>query len=372
MDVISLGLANKNLKTESTIRNSVLGVGVEGAFNSVKERVDSLEDVFKNAYKTANELILLDAINLMKANARLNVIERSIKYGMKNMFFDDLLDASGLDLIESEGYVLDEIEGSVACNVQHLAGIVENKTISIITTLTEPTDLIPTKAILTVEEENKVIKKHSPIMLGKEEPLPYLVEESSTILQKAYGGWRALDGDKNTAWVTSSGNTTGDITLDIGERKIVNSYTIHSHDSSEVVTEAMLPKTWTFMGSNDKMNWTQLDMQIDQQNWTKNEVRGFEFENNTSYQFYKIEILQNNGSSSYLALPEISLFLYDKKSNNNKIEYYISRNDGAEWERIVPDTVFYFDKQLVGQAKIKLKMKFPAGTKLLNYGLTWD
>jgi len=52
--------------------------------------------------------------------------------------------------------------------------------------------------------------------------------------------------------------------------------------------------------------------------------------------------------------------------------YYISRDNGGHWESIQPNTLFYFHDHISPlDNKLKIKMELPAGTKLLNYALTW-
>ncbi|MEB2276885.1 hypothetical protein LAV82_22975 [Bacillus sp. ILBB4] len=138
MDIVSYGIGNKSAKEEANLRKDILGTGVEGAHPHVRARIDSLEEAIENVNSLANKLIINDAVNIMKAHAKLNAIANTTKYKMHNMIFDDLLDLSGIDTSKSSGYTHDTVNGSL-------------KNGSIVTK-EEITDVIPSKVVLNVDE----------------------------------------------------------------------------------------------------------------------------------------------------------------------------------------------------------------------------
>jgi hypothetical protein len=144
MDIISYGVAGKAAKSEKATRNNVLGAGVEGTSPHVKERIDVLEESVQGVVSQADKLIVNDAVNIMKAHAKLNSVAKTMKYKMQNMVFDDLLDLSGIDTTKSSGYTHDAVNG-----------LISNGTI---VTKTEVADSIPQRVILTVEENAAIIK----------------------------------------------------------------------------------------------------------------------------------------------------------------------------------------------------------------------
>ncbi|SFJ65904.1 hypothetical protein SAMN02799624_05423 [Paenibacillus sp. UNC496MF] len=143
MDIIAYGVANKAAKDEKNTRNNILGTGVTGAYPHAKDRIDALEAGIQNAVAKANELIINDAINIMKANAKLNVVAKTIRYKHQNMIFEDFLDASGIDAGKSSSYTLDTTNGLVKASGSGSYTIV---------TTQELADVVPEKAILVVEE----------------------------------------------------------------------------------------------------------------------------------------------------------------------------------------------------------------------------
>ncbi|ECP9029753.1 hypothetical protein FU976_08030 [Campylobacter jejuni] len=143
MDIISYGIANKAGASEKKTRDTTLAAGIQGKHPNIKSRIDSLEKAFEGLTLKANQMIVNDAINIMKANAKLNAIAKTTRYKMQNMFFDDLLNLSGIDTVKSNGYIHDPIIGTI-------------KGGTIITTI-EIADAIPAKAILSVEADGEAV-----------------------------------------------------------------------------------------------------------------------------------------------------------------------------------------------------------------------
>lgn len=73
------------------------------------------------------------------------------------------------------------------------------------------------------------------------------------------------------------------------------------------------PKAWTFLGSNDNVNWTTLDARSYVTNWTAGEVKTFSFSNQMAYEYYKFNCTEITGAvaENFMQLWEIQ-FLYGK------------------------------------------------------------
>ncbi|MED3626576.1 hypothetical protein P4478_05355 [Bacillus subtilis] len=141
MDIISYSAGSKASSLEKRIRNKTLGIGVEGDYLNIDERIRSIEKVIDGINSKANQLILNDTINIMKAHAKLNTIAKTSRYRMQNMIFDDFIDASGIDKLKSYGYFYSSSMGYVRPSGSNCT----------IETITETSETYPNKAILTVE-----------------------------------------------------------------------------------------------------------------------------------------------------------------------------------------------------------------------------
>jgi len=68
-----------------------------------------------------------------------------------------------------------------------------------------------------------------------------------------------------------------------------------AHDAAGNLTLA--PKTWTFQGSDDGADWTQLDSQSNVTNWTA-AYNEYHFANETAYRHYRLRITANNNNNA--------------------------------------------------------------------------
>lgn len=112
MDINSFSLASKAASDLTKIKTD-MGSAVKGSYASVKARLDNLDTNVELAYSLTNNAIINNAINIMKANERLNVIAKNNKYNMEQMIFDDLFDLSGIQTSASTGYLHDAVAGTI-------------------------------------------------------------------------------------------------------------------------------------------------------------------------------------------------------------------------------------------------------------------
>jgi hypothetical protein len=94
--------------------------------------------------------------------------------------------------------------------------------------------------------------------------------------------WQAFDINNTTTW---AGTTNGGwLSYNFPTSRIIIRYGFVSS-----VNNSQSPRTWTFEGSNDGINWTVLDTQT---NFTTviNTFYSFTFTNTTPYTFYRINV----------------------------------------------------------------------------------
>lgn len=115
MDIIAYGAASKEKRRAEELA-ALLGADVKGGKENLQERLDTLMDSMDDVTRLADRVIVRDAVNLMKAEARLNTVVQAKKYGMDHMVFDDLLDLSGIDTLKSTGYTHDAVKGEIHAN----------------------------------------------------------------------------------------------------------------------------------------------------------------------------------------------------------------------------------------------------------------
>lgn len=144
-------------------------------------------------------------------------------------------------------------------------------------------------------------------MTSNNTPEPYVALASSA-LTATYAPYRAFDGDYKggIAWVMAP--NSGFIQLDFGEghEKQIEKYNIVAWNVSNHINTQ--PKDWSFEGSVDGENWTLLDVRTGETNWAQGEKRSYRLQNKNFYRFYRLNITDNNGSTSYTAIQELEFY----------------------------------------------------------------
>jgi autotransporter-associated beta strand protein len=74
----------------------------------------------------------------------------------------------------------------------------------------------------------------------------------------------------------------------------VNAYRVMSNGHSDSSAGERAPKSIKFYGSNDGIEWMELDDRSHETGWVMNEMRQYEFTNETAYTRYRIEFYACN------------------------------------------------------------------------------
>jgi len=168
---------------------------------------------------------------------------------------------------------------------------------------------------------------HETNMTSNTTPPP-LIASASTEFNNNYAAWKAFNGTNSGGvdyWCTTVG-TTGWVQINYGRRVYANSVELTAHLNSATVVTGM-PKDFNILGSNDGINFTELLKVTNQVGWGFAETREFNFNITEPYQYYRIQVLSENGYG-YVTISEI-LFRYKSNSilelpnvtKNNFVKY---------------------------------------------------
>lgn len=127
---------------------------------------------------------------------------------------------------------------------------------------------------------------------------------ASTQIHELESKEMAFDNTTNTKWLTN-GPTTGWIQFQFpnGTMYTITRYSITSADD----TPSRDPRNWTLYGSNDGSNWDAVDTQ-NNQSWTDRfQRREFACTSPNAFNYYRLDITANNGSSDYTGFSEMEL-----------------------------------------------------------------
>ncbi|PKD20387.1 hypothetical protein APR41_14000 [Salegentibacter salinarum] len=107
------------------------------------------------------------------------------------------------------------------------------------------------------------------------------------------GSLKLIDNDVNSKFLTGGFPQDFWMQQNFTDAKVANKYTITS--GNDAPDRDM--KSWELLGSNDGITWEVIDTRTDQ-SWTeRNQTREYNFDNSNAYLYYRINVLDNNGSS---------------------------------------------------------------------------
>lgn len=120
--------------------------------------------------------------------------------------------------------------------------------------------------------------------------------------------WKAFDRTENSYSSSDGSGGIGHLGYKFVNHIKIGKYAVRNTNvSSESI---MLPKDWTFEGSNDGVNWTVLDTQVDQ-SWTATLTDRNYFINISkinSYKMYRLNWTANNGYANFTAINEFKMY----------------------------------------------------------------
>ena len=73
----------------------------------------------------------------------------------------------------------------------------------------------------------------------------------------------------------------------------LSAYQISTGSHGEESINRMI-KDWVIHGSDDLKSWELVDRRLGETNWSLTEQRTFQFENDPSFRYYRLEVLQSN------------------------------------------------------------------------------
>lgn len=109
----------------------------------------------------------------------------------------------------------------------------------------------------------------------------------------AEGSLKVIDNDYTTKFLTNGFPQEFYMQQNFDIAQVVNKYTFTSGNDAPDRDF----KTWELLGSNDGANFDVLDTRTDQTFTARNQTKEFTFDNEKAYKFYRINLIDNNGST---------------------------------------------------------------------------
>ena len=124
---------------------------------------------------------------------------------------------------------------------------------------------------------------------------------------------KLFDGILSTKYLVM--DKTAAVWFSLNKATAINCYKLTSGDDQP----ARDPSAWTFYGSNDGANWTELDSRSGESFAQRNFEMVYYFENTTEYLWFKLDITGNNGVDDFgldiLQLAELSVAVEDSQED---------------------------------------------------------
>ena len=108
------------------------------------------------------------------------------------------------------------------------------------------------------------------------------------------GSKKVIDGDDHTKFLCEFQGHVW-MKFELNEPAVSSVYTLTSANDAPDRD----PRAWTFEGSNDDVNWDELDRRFNFFFEQRYQLKVFSFSNTTAYKFYRINISEVNGSGLY-------------------------------------------------------------------------
>ena len=122
MDIISYSKAKKakqsikETQDRLGVNGTEQGLDIRDKYETVKERLDALDksNLTDTLLNKVSDLSNHTAINLNKHSLKVKGILNQKRYNFQNMFVDDFIDSSGINIVESENINYDSVENKVS------------------------------------------------------------------------------------------------------------------------------------------------------------------------------------------------------------------------------------------------------------------
>jgi len=108
------------------------------------------------------------------------------------------------------------------------------------------------------------------------------------------GSKKVIDGDDHTKYLCEFQGRVW-MKFELNTPEVSSVYTLTSANDAEDRD----PRAWVFEGSNDDVNWDELDRRFNFFFEDRYQLKVFSFQNTTAYKYYRIDISEVNGSGLY-------------------------------------------------------------------------
>jgi len=158
-------------------------------------------------------------------------------------------------------------------------------------------------------------------------------EYSSSNNSSGTHAYRAMNGNTTTYFATKD-TTSGWLAYDFSSSIAIGLYKL-TPGPSTVITG--MPKSWTFEGSNDGVDWIVLDTRSNITAWTANVANEYRVTIPGMYKKYRINVVSNNGFARIaVGMFEMFEYYYDHKFLISSGDKFLSLSSNVYTNNLIP------------------------------------
>ncbi|MEK4074088.1 MULTISPECIES: hypothetical protein [Paenibacillus] len=153
-----------------------------------------------------------------------------------------------------------------------------------------------------IESKDNVI----PVMTSNTTPSG--IASASSINSASFDAYQAFNGIQDERYGWASLTPISWLQYQFPTKKIIYKYSLAMRTNGTYYVTGEPPKSWTFEGSNDGVNWIVLDTQTNNTTLARGSIEEYRFNNSDSYTCYRVNVSANQGNATVTVIAELKMF----------------------------------------------------------------
>lgn len=150
------------------------------------------------------------------------------------------------------------------------------------------------------------IENAIPVMTSNTTPSG--VASASSVNSSGFDAYKAFNGIQDERYGWASNSPISWLQYQFPQKKIIYKYSLAMRTNSTYYATGEPPKTWTFEGSNDGVNWTILDTQTNNTTLARGVIEEYGISNSKAFTYYRVNISANQGNATITVIAELKMF----------------------------------------------------------------
>ncbi|WP_339303210.1 hypothetical protein [Paenibacillus sp. FSL R5-0519] len=137
---------------------------------------------------------------------------------------------------------------------------------------------------------------------------PSGIASASSINSTSFDAYQAFNGIQDERYGWASLTPVSWLQYQFPTKKIIYKYSLAMRTNGSYYATGEPPKSWTFEGSNDGINWSVLDTQINNATLVRGSIEEYRINNSDVYTYYRVNVSANQGNETITVIAELKMF----------------------------------------------------------------